>query len=189
MRSWFVVLVAAYAALAAPRLRAANFCSTCEVEVGAGFTYHYWEWTHSAVIPVVLDFAPDRWGRWQLGAFRFAHAQEYYNTTFGAHVRFTDPYWGFSFTRHLELFTHPHWRLVLGLGGAYRSEEDRQISSHWNFSEEFGVRLTPSRRWTIELLGRHWSNGGLKLPNHGQDFATIMFTLYPGAIASRGSSN
>ena len=26
---------------------------------------------------------------------------------------------------------------------------------------------------------RHWSNGGVKLPNHGQDFATLTFVLDP----------
>jgi len=34
----------------------------------------------------------------------------------------------------------------------------------------------------IVLIGRHWSNGGLKLPNHGQDFATLMFTVYPSLL-------
>ncbi len=186
MRSWLAVLAAAYAALAAPRLHAGDFCSSCEVQVGAGFTYHFWEWTHSAVIPVTLDL--DR-NRWEIGLFGFAHSQQYYDTTFGAHVRFANPYWGASLVRRLELFKHPHWRLVVGLGGAYRSEEDRQIAAHWTFAEQVGVRLTPASGWTIELMGRHWSDGGLKLPNHGQDFATLMVTVYPGAIGHRHSSN
>ncbi len=181
IRSGLLLLMAALGALAAPALRAADFCSTCEIQAGAGFTYHFWEWTHSAVIPLTLDFDHNRW---ELGAFRFAHAQEYYVPTFGAHVRFTDPYWGFSLTRRLELFKHPHWGLLVGLGAAYRSEQDRQIASHWNFSELIGVRLRPARGWTLELVGRHWSNGGLKLPNHGQDFATLMVTVYPGALTS-----
>jgi Lipid A 3-O-deacylase (PagL) len=31
-----------------------------------------------------------------------------------------------------------------------------------------------------ELTIRHWSNGGIKLPNHGQDFATFTVRLNSG---------
>jgi Lipid A 3-O-deacylase (PagL) len=179
MVSRCVVLAAALAVLAAPGARAADFCATCEVQLGAGFTYHFWQWTHSPVIPVTLDFDRDRW---ELGAFRFTHSQEYYNTTFGANIRFTTPYWGFSLSRRVELFRHPHWRVILGLGASYKTEEDRLSSSYWNIAEQFGVRLTPASGWTIDLLGRHWSNGGLKLPNHGEDFATVTVSVFPGLI-------
>jgi len=27
---------------------------------------------------------------------------------------------------------------------------------------------------------RHWSNGGIRLPNHGQDFVTVTFRLNSG---------
>jgi hypothetical protein len=31
-----------------------------------------------------------------------------------------------------------------------------------------------------ELTVRHWSNGGVRLPNHGQDFATLTIRLNSG---------
>ena len=185
MRSLSVVLAAALAALAVPRSYGMDFCSTCEVLVGAGVTYHFWEWSHSPVIPISLDFDHNRW---ELGAFRFTHTQEYFDTAFTYNEHWTNPYWGFSLTRRLELFKHEHWGLILGLGAAYRSEEDRLIASHWNFSELLGVRLQPSPEWKIELIGRHWSNGGLKLPNHGQDFATVMVSVYPGLLGHHSSN-
>lgn len=178
MRHCCVVLAAGLAVQAAPAVRAADLCATCEVQLGLGATYHFWEYTHSVVLPVTVKF--DR-NRWELGAFRFPSNQEFFDTTFNWHVRFATPYWGFSVARRLELFKHPHWRLIVGLGGAYRTKEDTLTASHWNFSEQLGVRLTPRPGLAIELIGRHWSNGGLKLPNHGQDFATVMFTVYPGS--------
>jgi hypothetical protein len=182
MRSWFVVLAVAFATLAAPRVRAADFCSSCEIQLGVGATYHYWGYTHSLVVPLAFNFGRDRWGSWELAAFRFPSRQNYYSTTFRWWVYYADPYWGGSLTRRLELFRYPHWRVILGLGAAYKSEENTLSASHWNFSEQLGVRLTPRPGLAIELIGRHWSNGGLKLPNHGQDFVTLMFTVYPSLL-------
>jgi len=102
-----------------------------------------------------------------------------FDTTFNGHVRFATPYWGFSFSRRLELFRHPAWRVILGLGASYKTQQNTLSASRWNISEQFGLRFTPKPGYAIELIGRHWSNGGLKLPNHGQDFATLMFTVYP----------
>jgi hypothetical protein len=36
-----------------------------------------------------------------------------------------------------------------------------------------------------ELTLRHWSNGGIRLPNHGQDFATVMVRFNPGLFAGQ----
>jgi hypothetical protein len=47
----------------------------------------------------------------------------------------------------------------------------------------------PKKGMTIELVGRHWSNGGLKLPNHGQDFATLTFSVYPGLFGHAATSD
>jgi len=81
MRSWCVLLAAALAALAGPGARAADFCSTCEVQLGIGATYHFWETTHSLVAPLTVDF--DR-NRWEFGAFRFTGNQEFF-----LHLRYT----------------------------------------------------------------------------------------------------
>ena len=50
------------------------------------------------------------------------------------------------------------------------------------------MRIVPTPGTTIELVMRHWSNAGLKLPNHGQDFATLTFTLSPDAMGRRFAS-
>jgi hypothetical protein len=63
------------------------------------------------------------------------------------------------------------------------------VSSYWNFAWQGGLRLTPHPGWSIELIGRHWSNGGLKLPNHGEDFVTLTFSAYPGLIGHAATDN
>jgi hypothetical protein len=185
MRSWCVVLAAAWAALAGSPVRAADFCSTCELQLGVGAAYHYWGYSGSFVVPVALNFDHDRW---ELGVFRFTHPQNYYDDTFKVHILWADAYWGASLTRRVELLKFQHWRLFAGLGAAYKSEENRQIASLWNFSEQVGIRYLPAKGYSIELVGRHWSNAGLKLPNHGQDFVTVMFSVYPGFFQHDGGS-
>jgi hypothetical protein len=49
------------------------------------------------------------------------------------------------------------------------------------------VRLRlPRSGSSVEFAMRHWSNGGVKLPNHGQDFATLTFLLNPQFFRSDG---
>lgn len=169
------------AVLALPVARAADttpFCASCELQLGIGGTYHFWNTTHGIVIPATFDFAD---GRYEIGAFRFASSQSYFSDHFQGVEHNARPYWGLSAARRFALFKHPHWRLLVGLGGSYKTEEDILSSSHWNFDEQLTLRVTPATRYGIELTMRHWSNGGLKLPNHGQDFATLTFTVWPGA--------
>jgi Lipid A 3-O-deacylase (PagL) len=185
MRATFVRIAAALAVLAIPVARAADdstFCSTCELQFGLGGTYHYWGTTHSLVIPMIVNVDEHRW---ELAAFRFTGPQRFYDTTFLYHITFAEPYWGFSLSRRILLFEHKHWSLVAGLGASYKTREDRLSSSLWNFAYQAGVRLTPAEGVAIELVGRHWSNSGLKLPNHGQDFAALTFSIYPTLIAKR----
>jgi hypothetical protein len=176
MRFWCVMLATALAALAGPRARAGDFCSTCELQVGVGGAFHPWGYNHSPVIPLTFKF--DR-NRWEFAVFRFTNRQEYYSDTFGDNIVWARPYWGFAFSRRVEFFRYQYWRVFVGLGAGYRSEVDRQIASVWNFAEQGGLRLTPRKNFAIELAYRHFSNGGLKKPNHGQDFATLTFSVYP----------
>jgi hypothetical protein len=104
-------------------------------------------------------------------------------------IHFADPYWGFSFARRLELFPQKHWTFFAALGASYKTEQDRLSSSWFNFNEEVGLRIMPKKGMTIELVGRHWSNAGLKLPNHGQDFATLTFSVYPGLLGHAATSD
>jgi len=179
MRSWivrFAFAITAAIAHGAVAAEGGGFCADCQLQIGVGGTYHYWGSTGGIVLPVTLVWDQDRY---ELGAFRMATAQEFYDETFQARIRVANPYWGFSASRRWEWFRHRYWRVVVGLGGAYRSEEDRLSASHWDFAEQLGLRITPSSHTAIELCLRHWSNAGLRLPNRGQDFATVTFVITP----------
>ncbi len=156
-----------------------GFCSSCELQLGGGATFHYWSWSHSPVVPIVFTLDGDRY---EIGAFRMVRSQNFYDDTFLYHVTFAQPYWGFSAMRRIELLRHPHWRVLLGLGFSYKTAADTLSASHWNFAEMVGLRFTPARGFNIDVLGRHWSNAGLKLPNHGQDFVTVTFTVVPALL-------
>jgi hypothetical protein len=60
------VIVCAYFA---PRLaQAQSLCESCEVEVGAGGTYHFWASTGSLVLPLSVTWDENRY---EFGVFRF----------------------------------------------------------------------------------------------------------------------
>jgi hypothetical protein len=47
-----------------------------------------------------------------------------------------------------------------------------------------GMRIALNNHGSfVELTMRHWSNAGIKLPNRGQDFATVTFVFSPGQFA------
>ena len=156
-----------------------TLCGDCKLQLGAGATYHYWGATAGLVLPVTVLLDGDRY---ELGAFRMATGQHFYDRHFNEVLQTATPYWGFSASRRWNLLRRPYWRLVLGLGGSYKTQENDLSSTRWNFAEQLGLRLTPNGRLTLELTFRHWSNAGLKLPNRGQDFATLSFVVLPGAF-------
>lgn len=181
MRSWFLSVAFVFAVLVANLAHAADMtsvCPDCRLHFGVGGTYHYWGTTGGVVVPITVTWDRDRY---EVGAFRMASSQGFYNTRFQSSMRLAEPYWGFSASRRWELIRAPHWRLMFGLGAAYRSAEDSLTASHWNFAEQLGLRIVPTPQTAIELTMRHWSNAGLKLPNRGQDFATmtVVFSLQP----------
>jgi hypothetical protein len=52
-----------------------------------------------------------------------------------------------------------------------------------DFASQLGVHFPlPGNRVIGELTFRHWSNGGIRLPNHGQDFLTLTFRVNSGLI-------
>lgn len=174
------LILASLAAHAASAAELTSFCADCQMQTGVGGTYHYWGGTGSAVIPLTVVWGEG--GRWEIGAFRMTSSQDFFDSTFGTEIHVADAYWGFSASRRWELFSQPHWRIVVGLGGSYKTAEDRASASHWNFAEQLGLRICPAVGATIELSLRHWSNAGLRLPNHGQDFATLTFAILPGTF-------
>ena len=57
---------------------------------------------------------------------------------------------------------------------SYRTEQDVLSATHWNFSSQLGLRFqSPQFPAIFELSARHWSNGGVRTPNRGQDFTIL----------------
>jgi hypothetical protein len=180
MRSWVVrSVVMMVFAWVAPASAADPFdsCPDCQFLSGIGGTYHFWGRTGSLAVPFTLTLDQDRW---EVAAIRFTSPQQFFDDTLHYELRVANPYWGFSASRRFEFFRYRYWRMLIGAGGSYKTEADIASASHWNFAEQLGLRITPVEGAAIELVVRHWSDAGLKLPNHGQDFATLSFTVYPG---------
>ena len=150
-------------------------CGHCQMSVGAGETYHFWGRTGGIVVPITFTWDRDRY---ELGAFRFTTRQklEYDNRL--PDRRVARPYWAFSAARRMELVGPRGTRVFIGLGASYKTETDKLNSTHWNFAPQLGVRfrLTPQGAG-LELCLRHFSNGGLRLPNRGQDFFTVTYVF------------
>lgn len=152
-----------------------RLCGGCRVAVGIGETYHFWARTGGIVVPVAFNWGR---GRYELGVFRMATRQELEYRGEVPDRRVARPYWGFSATRRWELLGPPAARLFIGLGVAYKTETDELTSTHWNFAEQLGFRFRLGRGGHgLELCLRHWSNAGLRLPNHGQDFFTLTYVF------------
>jgi hypothetical protein len=89
-----------------------------------------------------------------------------------------NPYWGGSLSRRWQIASFGPCRAFFGFGVAYKSESDALSVTRWDFASQFGLRWSaPRGRSTVELAMRHWSNAGIQLPNHGQDFVTLTFQL------------
>jgi hypothetical protein len=158
--------------------QAQAFCQSCEVQVGLGGTYHYWGTTGSLVLPVSLTWSDNRY---ELAAFRFTDQQLLPFPGTHRERLMADPYWGASLSRRWRLFDHGPVQGYFGFGLAARSESDPLSVTRWDFASQLGIRFRlPGNRVVGEVTMRHWSNGGVRLPNHGQDFATFTIRLNSG---------
>ena len=157
----------------APRdARAGSFCGGCEIQVGVGGTYHFWGSTGGVVIPLTVSWDENRY---EFGVFRIARRQALLDSNNGTERVLAAPYWGASASRRWRLFARGPVSAFVGFGFAYRTQTDELTATHWNFAEQLGARVRlPGGRSVVELTMRHWSNAGIRLPNHGQDFATLM---------------
>jgi len=73
--------------------------------------------------------------------------------------------------------------MYFGFGLSGKSESDNLSVTRWDFASQLGVRFPwPGNRVITELTVRHWSNAGVRLPNHGQDFATLTFKINTGWV-------
>jgi hypothetical protein len=141
----------------------------CDVLVGVGVTFFNFGWTGGLVLPVTLELDESRW---ELGAFRFATAQDAPARALPT-TRAANPYWGFTAMRRWQVLHRGRFRWYAGLGANYRTELDYLEATRWNFAYLVAVRFDLGRQGTLELGVRHWSDAWIKPPNRGQNFLTL----------------
>jgi hypothetical protein len=173
-----LLLLLASAAYAPQSANAQFRCTSCEVQIGVGGTYHFWATTGSLVVPVTVTWEE---GRYEFGLFRFTGTQLIPAPGTHRERDMANPYWGVSLSRRWRIFERGPVKGFFGFGLAGRSESDQLSSTRWDFASQLGLRIRlPGDRFVGEITMRHWSNGGIKLPNHGQDFATLTIRLNSG---------
>lgn len=163
---------------AMPRVSAAEGvlpCQDCELRLGVGSTYHFWSRTGGAVIPVTLSWDGERY---ELGVFRMAKRQTLSEVDARTSRLLAEPYWAFSASRRWKLAGTSRWRVLFGFGASYKTEADALNSTHWNFASQLALQVRlPGGGPGLEVSVRHWSNGGIRLPNRGQDFVTLSYSF------------
>lgn len=159
-----------------PRFASAqSLCESCEVQLGIGETYHFWGTTGGVVLPVILDWSD---ARYELGLFRLSTRQILYDAHYPEGRLMADPYWGMSLSRRWHLFSRGPVRGFFGFGVAAKTESNQLSVTRLDFASQLGVRFPMSGNHVVgELTFRHWSNGGIRLPNHGQDFVSLTVSL------------
>lgn len=170
-----------------PRLGSAqSLCETCEVQLGIGHTYHFWGSTGGVVLPVTLNWSENRY---ELGLFRMSTRQILYDEHYRYGHLMAQPYWGLSLSRRWRLFDRGPVRGFFGFGISAKTESDQLSVTRLDFASQFGVRFPlPGHLVVGELVFRHWSNGGIRLPNHGQDFVTLTVRLNSGLFGADRSA-
>src|ERR1700716_1587780 len=175
----FGFLLLLVCAACAPGSADAQFlCESCEVQVGLGGTYHFWGTTGGVVLPVAVTWSENRY---ELGFVRVTTQQTLHESRSRNERLMADPYWGVSLSRRWQLFERGPVKGFFGFGLAGKTRSDLLSATRWDFASQLGLRFRlPGNRAMAELTMRHWSNGGIRLPNHGQDFATLTIRLNPG---------
>jgi len=172
-----LLLIAAYT----PRFASAeSLCESCELQIGIGETYHFWGSTGGVVIPITLNWSDNRY---ELGLFRLSRRQILYDSHSPNGRLMADPYWGLSLSRRWRIFTRGPVKGFVGFGIAAKNESDQLSVTRVDFASQLGIRFPfPGNRVIGELTFRHWSNGGIRLPNHGQDFVTLTVRVNTGLL-------
>lgn len=178
VRIGLLLLLLVYAACAPRSADAQSLCESCEVQVGLGGTYHFWGTTGGVVLPVMVNWSENRY---ELGFVRVTTQQTLQESRSRNTRLMAEPYWGVSLSRRWQLFERGPIKGFVGFGLAGKTKSDELSTTRWDFASQLGVRFRlPGNRVTGELTMRHWSNGGIRLPNHGQDFATLTINLNSG---------
>src|SRR5215813_10470106 len=159
---------------------AASLCESCELQIGIGDTYHFWGTTGGVVLPLTLNWSDSRY---ELGLFRLSTRQILYDAHNRGGRLMANPYWGLSLSRRWRVFSRGPVTGFFGFGIAAKTESDQLSVTRLDFASQFGLRFPlPGNRVVGELTFRHWSNGGIRLPNHGQDFVTLTVSLNSGFV-------
>jgi hypothetical protein len=136
---------------------------------GAGSSYQY-----DGTKTVSLALATWTWDddRYELAAIKFLGAQIKHNALLAK------PNWLFQVQRRWSLMHSRFGRLFFGGGAAYKTEIDAINGSRLNFAEELLWRLPwEPTGGQFEIAVRHVSNAGIKRPNKGQDFVTLVYAF------------
>jgi hypothetical protein len=163
-----MILTAGLSPAMAPAADSSRF-GDGHVGLGGGVTYQF-DGTKSAYIGAFTWTWND--DRFELGAIRFADGQ------LGKAVSLANPNWTFQFSGRWTFIRKPKAKFFFGLGSAYKTKMDDLNGSHLNFAEQLGVRFPRSDVGPgFEIVVRHMSNAGLKKPNKGQDFITVIYVF------------
>ena len=148
------------------------------MQLGLGGTYHFWGPTGGVVLPVTVNWSDNRY---ELGFFRVTTQQVLDDHAYREARIMAEPYWGMSLSRRWQLIERGPVTGFVGFGIAAKTKHDQLSATRLDFASQLGVRFRlPGDQVTGELTLRHWSNAGIRLPNHGQDFATLTFRLNSG---------
>ena len=96
-----LLLVLAWALYAPRSANAQSFCTSCEVQIGLGGTYHFWRTTGGAVLPLSVTWSESRY---ELGLFRVTGQQTLHDRASRNDRVLAEPYWGLSLSRRWQLF-------------------------------------------------------------------------------------
>jgi len=169
----FVVLIGA--ACAPTSGSAEPICASCELQLGFGGTYHFWGPTGGKVLAATMSWDANRY---ELGVFRIVHAQMLRDDTYHDGHLMASPYWGASLSRRWRIFQTGPVAAFFGFGLTLKTESDQLSVTRWDFASQLALRFRLPGQFAVgELSVRHWSNAGIRLPNHGQDFMTFTIRL------------
>ncbi|MGC3980218.1 MAG: acyloxyacyl hydrolase [Steroidobacteraceae bacterium] len=129
-----------------------------------------WRWQKQYAIGTITGFSDASIGRWA------TEADGIKGSAWATQIGLTP-----VFRLQPALFTQP-WFIEIGIGAnvilpIYRSDE-KSFSTEFNFGDHFAVgrMLGDRHRQDIALRIQHFSNGGIKHPNPGENFLQLRYT-------------
>jgi len=100
------------------------------------------------------------------------------------------PYWGASLSRRWQVFERGPVKGLSDSDWRQKPARDALSVTRGTLLLNSGCAFPCSANRAIgEVTIRHWSNGGIRLPNHGQDFATLTSGSTRDCLASVARTN